>query len=133
MLLDDKEVEERIESPINLLNRLKTSLTRTVNSHNIPTMPPKASDVITDLEDKIRDSSTRSKAAGILNSAMDELKNRLPEVQRPEKLAAIAHEMSKIIANHDSNGNRGAGGSQIIVYAPQVHNIEEYNIVDVRE
>jgi len=101
MLLNDDEIKERIESPLNLLNRLKSSLTP--NGHtptHIPSLPPKSSDIIEDLEDKISNTTTRSKAMGILNAAMDELRVRIPEIQKPEKLAAIAAEMSKVVSHH---------------------------------
>jgi hypothetical protein len=136
MLLSDDEIQERIESPLNLLNRLKSSLGKAINSHSfpqIPSLPPKSSDIIDDLEDKISNSSVRSKAVGILNAAMDELKVRIPEVQKAEKLAAIATEMSKVISNQDNRNQGDKTLAQIIVYAPQVQNIENYEIVDIAE
>jgi hypothetical protein len=140
MLLNDDEIKERIESPLNLLNRLRTSLDRLSSpvprpTHSqIPSLPPSASDIIPDLEDKIANNSTRSKAVGILNSAMDELSKRIPEVQKPEKLAQIAAEMSKVVSQQDSkNTGDSFKTAQIIVYAPQVQNIENYEVVEVTE
>lgn len=136
MILSDDEVKERIESPLNLLNRLKSSLSNAakigVHSH-IPCLPPKSSDIIENLEDKIKNSSARTKAMGIMTSAMDELQRKLPEVQKPEKLAEIAHQMSKIISSQDSSGASSSIHSQIIVYAPQVQNIDNYEIIDINE
>lgn len=135
MLLSDDEIRERIESPLNLLNRLKSSLgaSRHHPTTQIPSIPPKSSDIIDDLEEKISKSTVRSKAVGILTAAMDELKIRIPDVQKPEKLAAIAAEMSKVISHQDNRGQGEKALSQIIVYAPQVQNIENYQILDVRE
>lgn len=137
MILSDDEIKERIESPLNLLNRLKNSLQRTINpssgSANIVSLPPKSSDIIENLEDKIAKSSVRSKATSIMVSAMSELQSRIPEIQKPEKLATIAHEMSKIISNQDAGGGVHGIHSQIIVYAPQVQNIENYDVVEVNE
>lgn len=136
MLLNDDEIQERIESPLNLLNRLKSSLGKAISPHqapHIPSIPPKSSDIIDDLENKISNSSVRSKAVGILNAAMDELKNRIPEVHKPEKLAAIATEMSKVISNQDNRNQGDKAQAQIIVYAPRVQNIENYQILDVAE
>jgi len=132
MLLNDDEIKERIESPLNLLNRLKSSLA----SHSpikIPALPPTASEIIDNLEDKIKNTSTRSKASNILNAAMDELQKRISEVQKPEKLAAIATEMSKVISNHDNKPNSGGIQSQIIVYAPQVQSLDSFDIIDANE
>lgn len=55
MLLSDDEIRERIESPLNLLNRLKSSLgaSRHHLTTQIPSIPPKSSDIIDDLEEKI--------------------------------------------------------------------------------
>jgi hypothetical protein len=133
MILNDEEVQERIESPLNLLNRLKGSLSQTTKAINIPTVPPKAEDVIADLEDKIANTVIRSKAKDIMNVAMDQLKTRMPEVQKPEKLAQIAREMAHVVSSQEPKNNGGDSGSKIIVYAPQVLSLDNYNIVEVNE
>ena len=133
MLLNDDEIKERIESPLNLLNRLRTTLNKTISgNHGIMSIPPKADEVITDLEDKIKDSTIRGKAKSIMKAAMDELEIRMPEVQKPERLAAIAAEMAKVVNREEKKDNNHTGG-QIIVYAPQVLSLENYNIVDASE
>jgi len=131
MLLNDDEIQERIESPINLLNRLKTTLDKATK--NIPSMPPKAEDVISDLEDKISNVTIKSKAKEIMNSCMDELKNRVSEVQKPEKLAQIAREMAQVVSSQEAKSLGESQGSQIVIYAPQVLSLDNYNIVEVRE
>lgn len=133
MILNDQEIKERIESPLNLLNRLKTSLNKiTTNTPISPCLPPKSSDIIDNLEDKINNASAKSKALSIMVEAMDELKLRLGEVQKPERLASIASEMSKIISHQDAkDGDKSL--SQIIIYAPQVQNIDSYDVIDVVE
>lgn len=134
MLLNDEEIQETMESPLNLLNRLKSSLDKTSRGTMVPSLPPKAEDIITDLDDRLKDSNTRLKAAGILNEAMDELRKRLPEVQKPEKLASIAELMSKVVKQQDDKNNNAIGaGSQIIVYAPRIQSIENYRVVKVNE
>ncbi len=135
MILTDDEIKERIESPLNLLNRLKSQLgvTRHHPLSQIPSLPPSSSDIIEDLEEKIANTTMRSKAVGILNSAMDELAKRIPEVQKPEKLAQIAAEMSKVVSHQDSRNQGDKNLSQIIVYAPQVQHIDNYEIIDVAE
>ena len=136
MLLSDDEVAERMESPLNLLNRLRTALDKPTSNHKpieIPSLPPSAADLIDDLDTRIKDSSTRSKAVGILNAAMDELKIRIPEVQRPEKLAQIAAEMAKVVNQHDSKPREDNTQAKIIVYAPQIQSISNYEVVEVNE
>lgn len=134
MILPESEAIERLESPSNLLNRLRAS----INPHKsrktqIPSIPPPtASEIIPDLDDKISYSSTKHKAMAIMNSAMDELKTRLPEVQRPEKLAAIAAEMGKIVIAQNNQGITDNRIGQIIVYSPRIVSEEQFEFVDVK-
>ncbi len=55
MVLDDIEINSRLESPDNLVNRLR-SLTRLDKSNRvqIPSLPPSADDVIADLDEKLK-------------------------------------------------------------------------------
>jgi hypothetical protein len=143
MILNDDEIQQRIESPINLLNRLRKTSTPKNGSIlpqssgnipvHIPTLPPKAEDIIGDLEDKIVNATARSKAMTIMVTAMNELQHRLPEVQKPETLSNIAQQMSKVIANHDANKPSTNNMSQIIVYAPQIQKLEDYEVIDIKE
>jgi hypothetical protein len=65
---------------------------------------------------------------------MDELARRLPEVQKPERLAQIATEMGRVIsATEDRRNGGGISNSQIIVYAPQVQALDNFKIIDVAE
>lgn len=134
MLLNDDEIKERIESPINLLNRLRSTLSHATKPAQIPMIPPKAEDVIADLEDKINNTTAKSKAKSILLSAMNELEHRMPEIQKPERLATIVREMGAFINGQEAA--RGGGSQlagQIVVYAPQVLSLDNYNIVEVTE
>jgi hypothetical protein len=132
MLLDEKEIRSRMESPMNLLNRLRSITNPHKNTNLIPTLPPTSDELIENLDDKIANTSTRSKATSLLNSAMTELEKRLPEVTKPEKLAAIAADMSKIVDrttpvhNHDE-----VRAPQIIIYAPQIVSEDNFNVIDV--
>lgn len=116
MILSDEEVQEKIESPLNLLNRLRSS---TRERSIIPSLPPPRSDeVIDDLEDKIKIGSIRQKAAGIMADALGELKNRMSEL-KPEKLAQVAAEMNKVLLTRPESDDKDKR-AQIVVYAPQV-------------
>jgi hypothetical protein len=132
MILNDEEVKERMESPINLMNRLKN----VSKARQIPSMPeykpPSSKDLIPDLDDKLADGTLRSKAAGIASAALSELSLRIPEIQKPEKLAQIAAEMNKILMtrqDRDDDDKR----PQVIVYAPQVTHESHYESVVVNE
>ena len=145
MILNDDEIAERIESPLNLLNRLKkingssSAVKKSIDSPSLPSIrspfiPPSSSDLIEDLDDKIAEAASRKKATAIMNKAMNELDIRIPEVQKPETLAKIASDMSKIVSNQAaaSSASRGAT-SQIIVYAPQIQAIDNFEVIDVKE
>lgn len=134
MILSDDDVKERMESPLNLLNRLRTTVNRASvqNPTQHPSLPPSADALIENLEDKLK-GSTRSKAAAILHSAMDELTSRMHEVQKPERLATIATEMSKILANQEDKNGKNVTNSQIIIYAPQIQSLDNFEIIDVVE
>lgn len=128
MILSDEEIQERLESPINLMNRL-----RELNKGNsaVVSLPPKSEDIIPNIDEKLNDS--RTKAHSILNATMDELRRRLPEVQKAEKLATIAKEMSMVIAQQDNRNQGSIQAGQIIVYAPTMVPIENFEVIDVEE
>jgi hypothetical protein len=133
MILNDEQIKETMESPLNLLNRLKNASSHHKDSI-IPSLPPTADELIDNLEDKIGASgSLKSKAASIMKSCMTELEKRLPEVQKPERLASIAAEMSKVVhasTNDDKNSNKGA---QIVIYAPIFRSEEQFDVITVNE
>lgn len=137
MLLNDDEIAERIESPLNLLNRLRTTLNRiSPNPHpaKIPCLPPKAEDIISDLNEKLVNSTAKNKATSIMLAAMDELSTRISETKTPEKLADIAYNMRRIVSSEEqTRHNHSETTAQIIIYAPQVQKIEDYEIIDVTE
>jgi len=133
MILNDEQIKETMESPLNLLNRLKNASFHK-NESSIPSLPPTADQLIDNLEDKIgSNGSLKSKAASIMKSCMTELEKRLPEVQKPERLASIAAEMSKVVhasTNDDKNSNKGA---QIVIYAPIFRSEEQFDVITVNE
>lgn len=131
MILTDEQIQERIESPLNLLNRLKSITSLQTTS---PCFPPSSEQIIDDLTEKLAYGSIKSKAAGIMTAAMDELKIRLPEVTKPEKLAQIASEMSKVVNAADSNKREERSDKpQIIIYAPQVVSENHFETMLVNE
>lgn len=127
MLLTDEDIQERISSPLNLLNRLRSATTPRAE---IPCMPPTSKDIGLDVEGKIAAGKLRDTAANIMGLTLAELQQRIPDIQKPEKLAQIATEMNKIV---QSRADEGKKTSQIIVYAPQVINenhFQELTLVD---
>jgi hypothetical protein len=132
MLLHEDELKKRIESPMNLLNRLK-NVTNPHKPTMIPSLPPSAEEVINDLEDKITIGSIKGKALGLMSEALDELKTRLPEVQKPERLAAIAADMNKVVSGMQDRGATVNQTAQIIIYAPQVVLEDTFDVVELAD
>jgi hypothetical protein len=126
MLLTDEDIEERINSPLNLLNRL-----RKTSEPKIPSMPPTSKDLELDVEGSIAARNLRGKAAAIMGKVLIELEHRIPDIQKPEKLAQIATEMNKVLNTNKDDDNRKA--AQIIVYAPQVVNENHFQEMVVQE
>lgn len=129
MLLTDEDIQERIESPLNLLNRLRNVTQPRTGIPSLP--PPTTKDIGLDVEGKLAAGKLRDNAAEIMGLALEELKFRIPEVQKAEKLAQIAVEMNKVLTSRqDENKNPSA---QIIVYAPQViqeNHFQELTLTD---
>lgn len=115
MLLTDEEIEERLGSPHNLLNRLREACKE---KPSIPSMPaPTSADLGLNIDEKIAVGKLRETAAGIMALSMEQLKSRIPDISKPETLARIAGEMNKVIQSRQDEDKKT---SQIIVYAPQV-------------
>lgn len=132
MILNDDEVRERMQSPMNLLNRLK-SITNKSKLNPIISIPPSSDTIIDNLQEKISIGSIKSKATAIMTAAMDELKSRMPEVQKPERLAQIASEMGKVINSVQAKVENNNIAASIVIYAPQQRVMEDYDIIDLNE
>lgn len=133
MILPEEEVKERMESPMNLLNRLKSITSpHSSKSPTHPGLPPKSDDIIPDINEKIAFGSVKSKAMGIMADAMNELKHRIPEVHKPESLARIAAEMGKVVGSMEEKDNADKRVGQIIIYAPTIMQEREFEFIDVQ-
>jgi hypothetical protein len=128
MILEDEEIQERIESPLNLLNRLR-STTKKAESPSLPS--PNSKEIIDDLDEKIKYGAVRGQAAAIMSSALTELQQRIPDVQKPEKLAQIAAEMNKVLISRQDQDKQLPG--QLIIYAPRIVDETHFNTIVVRD
>src|SRR4051812_48821988 len=109
MLTNDLQVDSRLSSPDNLINKLRRA---TQNSENkslsifgvrIPTnevqIPsiPSAEELVTDIDAKLQTGRIHKKATDVMEAALNELELQLPSIARPEKLATIAKDMHSIL------------------------------------
>jgi len=134
MILPDEVIEERMESPLNLLNRLREVTTpRPAAETKIPCLPPKSEDIIPDLDEKLVIGGLKNKAVGIMNDAMNELSMRIHDVQKPSQLAQITEQMAKVIKHvtPDERRDDGIKAPQIIIYSPAVRQLSEYKVIDI--
>jgi hypothetical protein len=146
MIISEEELQERIESPLNLMNRLRaitkapieipTFPTTTPTTSTTPTTPiipsPKAEDLVNNLEDKINIGSLRTRASSIMVDAMSELKIRVTEAKTPKELALIAGEMNKIV-NAPVNNTNQDNRTQVIIYSPRTRSEEDFDTITVSE
>lgn len=127
MLLTDEDLQERLESPLNLMNRLRSVSTPS----NIPCLPhPTSKDLNLDIDNKLAVGKLKETAASVMASALAELKVKIADVGKPKELAAIAESMNKIV---QSRANEDKVPPQIIVYAPQVIQENHFQELTLRD
>lgn len=126
MLLTDEELQTRVSSNGNLLNRLGLSIDRSKvtvpalpasaiqkNIIDVPSIPSSIQqetlsakkdkslltidELITDVDTQIEIGHAQVKAISLLNKSLDKLTERLDEVEKPEKLARIAFNAHQIV------------------------------------
>lgn len=132
MILEETEAIERFESPLNLLNRLKSQLSKSSQRSNIVSIPPSSKDIIADLDEKLKFSGLKTKAAGIMSDCLDELKTRVSEI-RPERLATVAAEMNKIVTAEADKNKDLQSQPQFVVYSPTFITEDHFDTVYVKE
>ena len=135
MILNDIELANRLDSPDNLINRLRaltSSSKREARENRHPSLPPTADELIDNLEDKLAISSVRSKANSVLAKALTELDNRITEADKPEKLARIAESMTKVVESTTPKHDKSVQIGQIVIYSPQARMEDDYDVIDIQ-
>lgn len=151
MILDDKSVDKRLESPNNLMNRLKVikdkksplpfSRTKDAEIVSVPSDKQKAlaipgiEDLIDNFESKVQFGKAHASALDLLVDSLHSLKCRLGDVKKPEQLTNIASSMTKILGQikEHQKGKDGGDLVQINIYAPQYREITEYETITLTE
>lgn len=160
MILSDNEVTTRLESPLNLINRIqKLSSHSSSNAmsvfgihqnsdENSAVVSPRISDdsikaildsinendnldeVMPDNSDKIRLGIVKSKALEVMHNSLEMLGANLSQVSKVERLSTIARDMKSIIEDDDK---AKAGNTNIVVYKPITNEITKYDTIVVGE
>lgn len=150
MILTEEEVTSRIESPLNLLNRLRTATkSRSVimpnqndnngsngNNNADPMsvfLPPKIGDLVEDIEDKIAMTNSKSDALKVMQSAIKDLKDRISEVDKPKDLARIATDMSKVVGTISDIRGEKADKKQLVIWQPLIVQENHYETIHVTD
>ncbi len=129
MILNEQEVTERMESPINLINRLRSMGSK--DKISIPSIPT-SSDVIKDIDEKIAFGGLKSKASTIMMKALNELDLKVSDTTKVSDLTKIAAEMNRIVTAENEN-KTDENKPQIVFYAPQFNQENNYETIYARE
>jgi len=159
MILDAEEIEARVNSPFNLINRLQNAVKRaevisipSLNSGleqgthqvTIPTYPnsfqsqpssgePTIDNLVESVDDKINKATAISGAKALMSESISRLRTRLIEVDKPTDLARIAVEMNKIVNNTEGNEKSKFNNIPIVIWKPEVHNEAHYETIIVSD
>ena len=130
-VLTDEDVIKRVESPMNLFNRLRS----TTKKENLIVSIPKATDIIPDIDEKITISSSKSRALSVMNRAL----GRLDDAEvianiRADKLPGMIAQMSTAIKGLEPEKDKEDNRVQFIVYSPTIMKEEDFGqVIEVKE
>lgn len=148
MILNDTEVNNRLESPLNLINRLNQLNKRTTGmelfgvnqkirdnerSAGISTSDydDPLDEIIPDSAEKIKLGIVKTKALDVLHDSLQSLHIRLPEIGKVKDLSTIAKDMNHILTAEDSK--KSNNHSQVIIYKPIINELSKYETLVVNE
>lgn len=148
MLLELEDTNNRLSSVNNLINRMKIDPSKSFNKlelFGVPEVKTAKSEVIgipktespeeiqRQVESEMRNGLIKQSAKAVLGDSLIKLQQRLPEVDKPEKLSRIATDMSKILDVLEPRSNDVIHGQQVIVYRPVMNTINSYESMHVSE
>lgn len=134
MLLSEEEINARYTNPDNLFNRLEALKTqRSGKSLIVSIPPPKAEDLIEDIDNKLSAKNSQQKAIGIIDKCLNKLEQHadLLEVKR---LPGIIRDMALTVKNLEADTNKANDNrTQFIVYNPTMLTEDAFDTVIVKE
>ena len=129
MILDTNDVNERLQSPRNLINQLAV---RQPQSRGLDLFTgPRSDELIPDVVDRIKESAVKTAALDVLHDSLINLKMRVSEIDRAKDLSVVALNMKRILTDDDSKSK--SGPQQIIVYKPIMNEITHYETITVSD
>ncbi len=133
-VLSDEEVISRVESPMNLLNRLRSTTVRNSEKEQlIVSIPPKLDDIMPEADEKLAVSSSRARAASVMNKALGRLDNEIASI-RGDRLPGVIAQMSNAIKNLEPEKEKEDNRVQFIVYTPTMMKEADFGqVIEVKE
>lgn len=161
MILNDDQVNERLNSVSNLVGRMKKleqdktiiddsnarpELTYLPEKTQIPELIPSLpsrndndnkSDDVTNLVEELHRKSMKyvvgKKAFSVLDQTLNLLEDNIYQLENPKDLSRIANDMSKIIAATEDKTEDKATKNNVIIYRPVIHAESHYQQIAVNE
>jgi hypothetical protein len=145
MILNNNELNERINNPDNLINRLNVlrqgksdkkaldifippNAEENKSESTNPQLPPS----IDELEEQIKNGLIKSTARKVLGDSLDLLSHNINNVDNPNQLSRIARDMREIL-KEDKDSDSGKQPGQVIIYRPIINQEQNYNAVYVND
>lgn len=136
MLLNTEQLNNRLDSPNNLINRLRHNKSNGIELFGavskssraeliIPVLP---SSELDEVEREIKNGLVKSKAREILGDSLNYLHRELPNVDSSRELSNIAQSMSKIIESFEPKKDSHTPGN-LVIWKPVMVNENHYESV----
>lgn len=130
-VLSDDDVIKRVESPMNLINRLRS----TTKKENLIVSIPKADDLVPSLNEKLTVGSSKTRALSVMNRVLGRLDDQTTiDNIKPERLPAIVAQMATAIKGLEPEKDKEDNRVQFIVYSPTLMQESDYGpVIEVKE
>ena len=135
MIMNNEEVQARLESPLNLINRLRElgrndkiaampviDVSSSKHSAVVPELPPSIDELMDNFQDKVKLAGIKTAATDTLKTAIDVLGSRLSEAREPERLSKIAGDMMKVIDTINGDRREARNERPVIIFKPMLVN-----------
>ena len=135
MIMTDDEVQIRLDSPLNLINRLRELEVRTPEIVSLPeyekhtkvAVPglnelPSIEDLIDNPEDRINLAGIKTASINTLRHTVELLSARVGDTEKPEKLCKIATDMIKVIDTINGDRREHHGNRPVVIFKPMIVN-----------
>lgn len=130
MIMTNDEISARLDSPLNLINRLKELEVKVPEIVSLPVAKqqskvavvglPSIEDLIDNPEDRIKLAGIKTRATDALSSTVELIAARVADTEKPEKLSKIATDMMKVIDTINGDRRESHANRPIVVFTPML-------------